>query len=109
MATPLTLDTQRIDGGAVVVTAAGEIDLSNVDRFTAGLNGAAQTAGAARVTVDLSAVRYVDSAAINALFTLADLQEHVTLIVHPLLMRVLDISGLTQLATVQAAAVDGHG
>lgn len=102
MTTPLALDTQRIDG-AVVLTAAGEIDLSNVDAFSAGLTSAARTAGSGPVTVDLSAVRYVDSAAINALFTLADSSDQVRLIVHPLLMRVLDISGLTSLATVEAA------
>jgi anti-anti-sigma factor len=109
MATPLTLDATRIDGGPVVVTATGEIDLSNVDRFTAGLSGAARTAGTGPVTVDLSAVRYVDSAAINALFTMADVMEQMHLIVHPLLMRVLDISGLTRLAKVEAAAADGAG
>ncbi|MEV3905100.1 MULTISPECIES: STAS domain-containing protein [unclassified Mycobacterium] len=108
MATPLSLDTQRIDG-TVVLTAAGEIDLSNVEEFSQGLTGAAQTAGAGAVTVDLSAVRYVDSAAINALFTIADVSDRLRLIVHPLLMRVLDISGLTQLATVEAARVDGAG
>lgn len=108
MATPLSLDTQRIDG-TVVLTAAGEIDLSNVEEFSQGLSGAAQTAGEGAVTVDLSAVRYVDSAAINALFTIADVSDRLRLIVHPLLMRVLDISGLTQLATVEAARPDGAG
>jgi anti-sigma B factor antagonist len=109
MATPLTLDTQRLDG-TVVLTAAGEIDLTNVEEFSQSLSGAAQSAGAGAMTVDLSAVRYVDSAAINALFTLADSSERVHLIVHPLLMRVLDISGLTELATVEAAgSADGNG
>jgi anti-sigma B factor antagonist len=107
MATPLTLDTTRTDGGPVVLTATGEIDLSNVDRFTAGLSGAAERAGAGPVTVDLSAVRYVDSAAINALFSMADVLEHLRLIVHPLLMRVLDISGLTAIADVEPAVTEG--
>lgn len=108
MATPLSLDTQRRDG-AVVLTARGEIDLSNVEEFSRGLTGAAEAAGAGGVTVDLRAVRYVDSAAINALFALADASDKVHLIVHPLLVRVLDISGLTSLATVETAENDGAG
>jgi anti-anti-sigma factor len=103
MATPLTLNTYPGDDGTPKVTAAGEIDLSNVDVFTQTLTSAVATARDA-ITVDLGAVKYVDSAAINALFMLADKVRHLRLIVHPFLMRVLTISGLTELAAVEPAS-----
>ncbi len=102
MPTLLTLDTARSDNGKLVLIAAGEIDLSNVDTFTDALTTAiAQTAGSnGKLTVDLSTVKYLDSAAINALFNHA---ERIQLIVHPLLMRIFTITGLTELTTVEPA------
>jgi anti-anti-sigma factor len=101
MSTSLTLDTVRRDGKLVLI-AAGEIDLSNVDTFTQALTTAVtETAGSeGRVTVDLSEVEYLDSAAVNALFNHA---EHIHLIVRPLLIRVLTVSGLNELATIESA------
>jgi anti-sigma B factor antagonist len=83
------------------VTASGEIDLSNIDAFTDALETAS---GGTRgpITVDLSAVKYLDSAGINALFEQADHVDGLHLIVHPLLIRVLTISGLTKIANVEA-------
>lgn len=76
--------------------------MSNVDAFDQALSAAA--AEVARtgdtLTVDLTAVEYLDSAAINALFTRAD---HIRLVAHPLLMPVLTISGLSELVTVEPA------
>jgi anti-anti-sigma factor len=102
MPTLLTLDTTRRDDGKLVLIAEGEIDLSNVGTFTQALTTAiAETAGGAgTVTVDLSAVEYLDSAAINALFTHA---EHIRLIVRPLLIRIFEITGLTELTSVETA------
>ena len=102
MPTLLTLDTARRDDGNVVLSAAGEIDLSNVDEFTQALTtGIAETASSGGpLTVDLSAVEYLDSAAINVLFTHA---EQIHLIARPLLIRVFTISGLTELATIEPA------
>ena len=54
------------------------------------------------ITVDLSAVKYLDSAGINVLFEHADQVDGLHLIVHPLLIRVLTISGLTEIANVEA-------
>lgn len=101
MATSLTLDTARNDG-KVVLVAAGEIDLSNIDAFTQALTNATTEVGSSggTLTVDLSAVEYLDSAAINALFARAD---HIQLIAHPLLMPILTVSGLTELVTVEPA------
>jgi anti-anti-sigma factor len=102
MPTSLTLDTAHGDDGKIVLIAAGEIDLSNIDAFNQALTTAITEAGStgATLTVDLSAVEYLDSAAINALFASAD---HIQLIAHPLLMPILTISGLTELVTTEPA------
>ena len=101
MATSLTLDTTRRDNGTLVLTAAGEIDLSNIDDFNQALTTATTEAafGGPPLTVDLTAVEYLDSAAINALYNLAD---HIHLIANPLLMRSLSVSGLAELVTIEA-------
>ncbi|WP_108924289.1 STAS domain-containing protein [Mycobacterium montefiorense] len=102
MATSLTLDTVRSDDGKLALVAAGEIDLSNIEAFDQALGTAtAEVVGSGQsLIVDLSDVQYLDSAAINALFTVAD---HIHVIAHPLLMRSLTLSGLSELATVEAA------
>ena len=102
MSTSLTLDTARRTDGKLMLIAAGEIDLSNIDAFNQALSAATSEAAGSdgRLTVDLSAVEYLDSAAINALFARAD---EIHLIAHPLLMPILRISGLTELVTIEAA------
>lgn len=100
MPTSLTLDTTRGNEGKLVLVAAGEIDMSNVDEFHRALTTATIEAGSngGTCTVDLSAVEYLDSAAINALFSCAD---RIDLIAHPVLMSLLTVSGLTELITVE--------
>jgi anti-anti-sigma factor len=102
MAALLTLDTGRSDDGKLVLTAVGEIDLSNIDAFDQALSTATAEAagGDETLTVDLSGVEYLDSAAINALFTRAD---HIRVIAHRLLMTSLNVSGLSELVSVEAA------
>ncbi|HZC91950.1 MAG TPA: STAS domain-containing protein [Mycobacterium sp.] len=101
MPTTLTLDSMRGDDGKVVLIAAGEIDLSNIDAFSQALDAAIAEAGSGgTLTVDMRAVEYLDSAAINVLFPHAD---HIHLIVHPLLTRVFTISGLDELTTIESA------
>lgn len=99
MTTPLTLDTAPGRGGRVVLVATGEIDLSNIDTFTLALSTAA-TGGDGALLVDLSAVEYLDSAAISTLAAHAD---RIELVAHPILMSVLKVSGLTELTTVVPA------
>ena len=101
MTTSLILHTTRSDDATLVLTASGEIDLSNIESFNEALTAAASQAasGGARLTVDLTAVEYLDSAAINALYKLAD---HIHLIANPLLMRCLTVSGLAELVTIEA-------
>ncbi|MBI2702436.1 MULTISPECIES: STAS domain-containing protein [Mycobacterium] len=102
MATPLTLNTDRDADGSNRVTAVGEIDLSNIEVFKRALSDA--NAGTRDpITIDLSAVRYVDSAGINALFDQADAVDTLHVIVHPLLIRVLAVSGFSKIANVEAA------
>jgi anti-sigma B factor antagonist len=108
MATPLTLNTDRGPDGTPRVIATGEIDLSNIDQFIQALTTA--SAGTRRpITIDLSTVKYLDSAGINVLFDHADKVDGLHIIVHPLLVRVLDISGLNKVATVEAAPARDDG
>lgn len=102
MPTSLTLDTTRCSDGKLMLIAAGEIDISNIDAFNQALTTATTeaTSSGGTLTVDLSAVEYLDSAAINALFTRAD---DIHVIAHPLLMPILRISGLTELVTIESA------
>lgn len=103
MASPLTLNSERGPDGTVRVTATGEIDLSNIEQFVEALTTA--SAGTRKpITVDLSTIKYLDSRAINALFDQADKVDGLHVIVHPLLVRVLTISGLNKVATVEAAS-----
>ncbi len=107
MPTSLTLDTARGNDGELMLVAAGEIDLSNIDDFVQALASASgEATGGGPLTVDLSGVEYLDSAAINALFTHAD---HIHLIAHPILMPILTISGLTELVAVEPAATAADG
>jgi anti-anti-sigma factor len=105
MATELSLNTYRDADGQPTLIAEGEIDLSNIGVFTDALTTA--SAGTRQpITVDLSGVKYLDSAGINALFSQADKVDRLHLIVHPFLMRVLTISGLTEVAIVEPAATE---
>lgn len=106
MPTPLTVNTDRGSDGTRRLIAAGEIDLSNVETFTEALDatiGESAVDGQA-ITVDLSAVEYLDSAAINVLSTHADGVGNMRVIAHPYLIPVLTISGLTELAEVRTPA-----
>jgi anti-anti-sigma factor len=98
MAAALNINTEDRGDGTLVLTATGEIDLSNVDEFSGALS-AAGTNGAMLI-VDLSEVLYLDSGAINVLFANAG---RIRLIANPVLMPVLRISGLTDVAPVEAA------
>lgn len=102
MATPLTLNIDAGAEGGARVIVAGEIDISNIDVLSEALT-TANDHTRRPITVDLSAVKYMDSAGINVLFKHADEIDRLHLIVHPFLFRVLTISGLSEIATVQPA------
>lgn len=102
MATPLRLRTDRRDDGALVLVAAGELDLSNIGTFADAIAHAVSAgADGSSLHVDLSAVEYLDSGAINVLFDHAD---SIELMVNPVLLPVLRVSGLTDVASVRPAS-----
>lgn len=103
MPTSLTFDTARRNARDHILVAAGEIDLSNVDAFRAALTAATAEAAdsGGTLTVDLSAVEYLDSAAINVLYVRAD--DIDKLIAQPVLMSSFTISGLAELIPVEPA------
>jgi anti-anti-sigma factor len=82
-----------------VVIATGDIDLANVNEFSAVLDRAAANNDA--ITVDLSDVTYCDSAAVRALFAVAATTK-LALIVPATgpILTLLSISGLDRVATV---------
>ncbi|BBX07303.1 STAS domain-containing protein [Mycolicibacterium aichiense] len=98
MSTPLTVTVERAADGRNVLRAAGEIDASNVADFAEALNAAVN--GGSALNVDLSAVDYLDSAAINALVPHA---ESLEIVANPVLMRVLTVSGLGELTKIRPA------
>lgn len=92
MTTPLTLTPGRRSDGTLLLTAVGEIDMTNTDVLAEALD-----AEQGPVLLDLTRVEYLDSAGLNVLFAHAD---RVELVATPLLAPVLTISGLSDLTTV---------
>ncbi|ANI38969.1 STAS domain-containing protein [Mycolicibacterium vaccae] len=99
MPTPLSLHTDRQEDGSSVLTAVGELDMSNIAAFSEAVGAAVGSDGQA-LLVDLSAVDYLDSGAINVLF---DYAESIELLVNPVLLPVLTVSGLTRVTIVKPA------
>ena len=89
MTTPLTLTPTRRPDGVTVLTAVGEIDMTNSECLATAISAAE-----GRLVVDLTGVDYLDSAGLNVLFAHSDRLE---LIASPLLEPVLTISGLAGL------------
>jgi anti-sigma B factor antagonist len=106
--TPLEISTQPGADGIPVVTVAGEIDMSNAERFRDALGLAAAAAAAAAAdgadggggsfVVDLTGVEYLDSAGVHALFGYAP---RIRLIAGPLLEPVLTVSGLSGITSMR--------
>ena len=92
MPTALELSIRPGTNGIPVVTVAGEIDMSNADRFREALGLAAAAADGGSFVVDLTGVEYLDSAGVHALFEHA---ARIRLIAGPLLEPVLTVSGLS--------------
>ena len=97
MATPLELSTRPGADGIPVVTVAGEIDMSNADRFREALGLAAAAADGGSFVVDLTGVEYLDSAGVHVLFAHA---ARIRLIAGPLLEPVLTVSGLSDITSM---------
>lgn len=98
MTTELTLVPSSAPDGTPLLTASGEIDLSNVGGFAEAV--AAGVARGTPLTVDLTGVGYLDSAALNVLFNHAD---RIRLVAGRLLLPLLRVCGLTELVEVEEA------
>jgi anti-sigma B factor antagonist len=96
MTTPLTLSTDQRPDGTAVLTAVGEIDMSNAGQLRDALDRAAR----GPLLIDLTSCEYLDSAGLTVLFTHAD---HIELVATPLLVPVLKISGLSEIAEIRQA------
>jgi anti-sigma B factor antagonist len=97
VATPLELSTRPGADGIPVVTVAGEIDMSNADRFRDALGLAAAAVPGGSFVVDLTGVDYLDSAGVHALFGHAS---RIRLIAGPRLEPVLTVTGLSGITSV---------
>jgi len=84
--------------GALVLGAAGEIDMSNASAFAAALERARHDADS--FVLDLTGVEYLDSAGLAALFPHVD---HVRLVAGPTLGPLLTIAGLADVTTIRDA------
>jgi anti-anti-sigma factor len=104
VATPLELSTQAGADGIPVVTVAGEIDMSNADRFRDALGLAAAAADGGSFVVDLTGVEYLDSAGVHALFAHAS---RIRLIAGPLLEPVLTVTGLAGITSMGDVSAGG--
>ncbi|WP_249999405.1 STAS domain-containing protein [Actinoplanes sp. M2I2] len=97
MSTPLTCTTGRRPDGAVVLTATGEIDMSNAADFATALTTADDQSDGIPFVVDLTGVEYIDSAGLAVLFPHVD---RLRLRSNNLLAPVLTIAGLDDITTV---------
>lgn len=100
MGTPLDLRTERRPDGTTVLAAIGELDMSNVAVFGDAVAAARAAVDGATLLVDLGGVDYLDSGAINILFEHA---EAIELVVNPILLPVLTVSGLAGVTAVRPA------
>jgi anti-sigma B factor antagonist len=83
-----------------VLVVAGEVDMASAPRLRAALSGLATAGG--RVTVDLTAVSFLDSAGIAALFEELPSGTEVIVAAGSVAAQVLDITGFHQHGTVTA-------
>ncbi|MFG2083716.1 STAS domain-containing protein [Micromonospora tulbaghiae] len=90
-AAPVFSVTAQVDGDQLRVQVTGEVDMATADTmFQTALREPAK-----RLTLDLRAVTFFDSAAIHAVVRLAQrFPDALTVLPSPQVRRVLDISGL---------------
>ncbi|WP_431942083.1 STAS domain-containing protein [Micromonospora marina] len=90
-AAPVFSVTAQVDGDHLRVQVTGEVDMATADTmFQTALREPAK-----RLTLDLRAVTFFDSAAIHAVVRLAQrFPDALTVLPSPQVRRVLDISGL---------------
>ncbi|QJY47516.1 STAS domain-containing protein [Pseudonocardia broussonetiae] len=88
----LDVRTRPGDDGTVTVAVAGDVDLSAADALRTAVGDA--VASGSPVVLDLTAVRYLDSAGVKVLFECVGRPVEVAVDARSLLPRVLAITGL---------------
>jgi anti-sigma B factor antagonist len=103
---PATLElTVSEADGETVLTAAGELDVNTAPELRERLAGLIN-AGALRISIDLAAIRFIDSTAlsvlVSALKRLRQVDGDLQLVSPiPSVRRVFEITGLTRLFTIR--------
>ena len=102
MATPLSITTDHRDDGTLVLTATGEIDLSNLEAFADALSdGSAAWRATVRRSPSTSPEWSIWTAVPSTRCSVTP--SACDVIANPILMPVLTISGLTDVASVEPA------
>ncbi|MEE4540447.1 STAS domain-containing protein [Streptomyces sp. V4-01] len=104
MTTALTLTADRRPDGAVILSAVGEVDMTNSADLAAATDEALGDVSGRPLIVDLSRVEYLDSAGLSVLLVRA---ERIEIVASALLGPVLTVCGLTELTTVHGLEPDG--
>lgn len=101
----MTVTTSR-QSGAVVVSLAGDLDMTTVDRATVALRGAMTEGGP--VVLDMTGVRFFSSAGLNLLLQLHEDVQHNRVDVRlagdqRAVIRPLELTGLTGLFPIHSS------
>lgn len=99
MTTGLALAPEHLPDGTRVLVVTGEIDMNNAAELREAL--VSQLKAGECLVIDLTGVTYIDSAGISVLFAHVDT---IRVVAGPLLDRVLTVSGLPELTTVDIRA-----
>jgi anti-sigma B factor antagonist len=83
--------------GAVTLTIAGEIDMTSAPALRRALDG---VPAHGRLLVDLTAVRFLDSAGVKVLYDHLDRHPELVVSGDGVVLRILDLTGLSDLLTV---------
>ena len=109
MTTPGATVRARSDGDSVLVTVAGEIDLSNADQAERQI-ASEITNHIMKVVIDLTDVGYIDSIGMRVLFTLAIRLETTQIalkVIAPIgspARRVIEISGFDSIVAIEPSS-----
>jgi anti-sigma B factor antagonist len=99
----ITIDTQVVPGqGAATIEVTGEIDATSAVQVARAIHELANRAGVSELIVDLEAVSFIDSTGVSVLLGCHDeLERDGTRLtisaVSPRVLKVLDITGLSEL------------
>ena len=92
------------EDGALTIALAGKIDSVNAPQVEAEIQRALSESPAERVLVDCDRLEYTSSAGLRIILRLKQGNENTTLInVHPEVYEVLDMTGFTEMMTVEKA------